>query len=93
MVLIPTLNDCSCGSSREQTILVCGKCTKPYPFTQRQISKLYKNYLNEKVSRIEQGNMFAVEQLIHFYENIDPQVSEIIRAIRDTVEIKEKKNG
>lgn len=90
---MPSLKNCLCGSSREQAILVCGKCTKPYPFTQKQISKLYENYLKEKISRIKQGNMFAAEQLIHFYENIDPQVSEIIRAIRDTVEIKGNKNG
>ncbi len=90
---MPRLNDCSCGSSREQAIMVCGKCTKSYPFTQKQISKLYENYLKEKISRIKQGNMFAADQLIHFYENIDPQVSEIIRAIRDTKEIKRNKNG
>ncbi len=90
---MPYLNDCPCGSSREQAVLVCSKCTKPYSFTQKQISKPYENYLKEKISRIKQGNMFAAEQLIHFYENIDPQVSEIICAIRDTVEIKRNKNG
>ena len=89
---MPELRNCSCGAARIQVHLVCGKCSRTYPFSQIQITKLYEDYFKEKVSKIKKGNLFAAEQLIHFYENIDPQVSEIIKALRDTAQKLERSN-
>ena len=77
------LEPCPCGTSRVDSTLICNNCKKSYPLTAEELSWFYDEYLNQKISRIRKGDMYAAEQLIHFYEGVDPQVSEIIKAMRD----------
>ena len=87
---MPKLESCSCGATRKESLLICSRCGNSYAITREQLNHLYDSYLEQKVSRIKNGDLYAAEQLIHYYESIDPQVSEIIRALRDLTQSQER---
>lgn len=79
---------CSCGTPRDESILVCERCKKEYLMSREALESLYFEFVcdfDKTLSKIKNNDLEALDKLASVYETLDPKVIKILDVLREKI--------